>query len=145
MMIWTDIFYDPPPPKKSDDEPDPPPLPGMSYIEQDFAKDKVWTPLKGNSALVRTRSTTTRDRNLQFRGSFSTGFFLSFLQWKFFLFLQVFLCNLIRKWPQTVEKVARFRVERQAQNPVTSLAVRVISVPSKRVFVEAIVQASKRP
>mmetsp|Transcript_60226 Transcript_60226/g.111655 ORF Transcript_60226/g.111655 Transcript_60226/m.111655 type:complete len:768 (-) Transcript_60226:137-2440(-) len=41
MMIWTDIMHDPPPPKEKDDDPPPPPEPGMSYIEQDFAKDKV--------------------------------------------------------------------------------------------------------
>ena len=34
--------------------------------------------------------------------------FLNFLQWIFFPFLQVSLCNLERKWPQNVEKVARF-------------------------------------
>ena len=42
----------------------------------------------------RTRSTTTRDRNLQFRGSFSTGF-LNFLQ---------FLRSLVRKPPQMWRK-----------------------------------------
>mmetsp|Transcript_45598 Transcript_45598/g.105807 ORF Transcript_45598/g.105807 Transcript_45598/m.105807 type:complete len:771 (-) Transcript_45598:103-2415(-) len=41
MMIWTDIHHDPPPPKENEDDPPPPPLPGMAYIEQDFAKDKV--------------------------------------------------------------------------------------------------------
>ena len=57
--------------------------------------------------LFRARSATTSNRNLQFWGAVSTGFFY-FLHWIFFPFLQVFLCNLVRKSPQNVEKIARF-------------------------------------
>ena len=52
-----------------------------------------------------TRSTTTRDRNLQFRESFSTEF-LNFLQWIFSF--PGFMCKLAWKSPQNVEKIARF-------------------------------------
>ena len=41
--------------------------------------------------MIRSRSTTTRDRNLQFRGIFSNWIFLNSLQWICFLLLQV-LC-----------------------------------------------------
>ena len=56
---------------------------------------------------VRTRSTTTRDRNLQFRGSFSTGFFGIFFS-GFSCFSPGFLCNLVRNPSQSVEKIPRF-------------------------------------
>ena len=59
---------------------------------------------------VKTRSTTTRDRNLQFRGAVSTGI-SEFSPVDFFLVLQVYSasrCNLVRKLPQNVEKIARF-------------------------------------
>ena len=50
--------------------------------------------------MLRARSTTTRDRNLQFRVAVSTGFFeLS----------PGSLCNLERKSAQNVEKVAGFQ------------------------------------
>lgn len=39
MKLWTDIFYDPPPPHGENENP--PPEPGMSFIEQNFQKDKV--------------------------------------------------------------------------------------------------------
>ena len=51
--------------------------------------------------MFRTRSTTTRDRDLQFRGAVSTGLFFDFLQ-RISLFFQV------RNSPQNVEKLARF-------------------------------------
>ena len=77
---------------------------------------------------LRTRSTTTRDRNLQFRGAVSTGFFfVNFLRW-IFPFLQVD-CNLIRKSPQNVEKLPQFPGGEKEWNPGTSLAVMVFSVP----------------
>ena len=57
----------------------------------------------------RTSSTTTGDRNPQFWGPVSTGFLLNFLQWIFVIFLQVScVCNLVRKSPPNVEKIARF-------------------------------------
>ena len=56
---------------------------------------------------VRMRSSATRDRNLQLWGAASTGF-LNFLQWTFFSSFWGFLCNSERKWPQNVEKIARF-------------------------------------
>ena len=58
------------------------------------------------SIYVRTRSTTTRDRKLQFRGAVSTGFFSIFSS-GFFPFSPGSLCSLVRKWPQNVEKIAR--------------------------------------
>ena len=58
------------------------------------------------SLIIRTRSTTTRDRNLQFRGIFSTGSFES-SPVDFFPFSPGLLCSLVRKSPQNVEKFAR--------------------------------------
>ena len=60
--------------------------------------------LKMSSKPLKTRSTTTRDRNLQFRGNFSTGFFFGIFSRGFSPGL---LCTLVRKWPQNVEKIAR--------------------------------------
>ena len=50
------------------------------------------------------------------------------------------LCNLVRKTPQNVEKIARFPGGKKAQNPVTYLAVVVVSVPRENidVFVGAV-------
>ena len=59
------------------------------------------------SANFRTRSTTTRDRNLQFWGAVSTGFF-EFSPLDAFPFSPGLLCNLARKRLQNVEKIARF-------------------------------------
>ena len=50
-------------------------------------------------AIIRTRSTTTRDRNLQFRGTVSTRVFLNFLQWMIF-FDPVSLCSLVGNVPK---------------------------------------------
>ena len=55
-----------------------------------------------HSGHVRPRQ-SGRFRNLQFRGAVSS-FFLNFLQWIFFPFLQVHCENLVSKWPQNVEK-----------------------------------------
>ena len=57
---------------------------------------------------LRTRSTTTRDRNLQFRGAVSTGFFFFkiFSSGFYFLCSPGLLRNLVRKWPQNGEKIA---------------------------------------
>ena len=69
-----------------------------------FALEK----LTERSILIRARSTTTRDRNLQFRGAISTGFFFSFFSCGlFFAFSLGFLFNKGRKSPQNVEKIAR--------------------------------------
>ena len=54
---------------------------------------------------VRTRAPTTRDRNMHFRGAFSSGFFWIFVQW-IFSFSPGFVCNLVRNSPQNVEKFA---------------------------------------
>ena len=62
----------------------------------------------GRASKVRTRSTTTRDRSLQFRGSFSTGF-LEFSRVDFCSFFSAFsVCNLVRNFPQNVENIAPF-------------------------------------
>ena len=55
----------------------------------------------------RTRLTTTRDRNLQFWGAVSTGFF-EFSPVDFCHFSPGLLCNLVRKAPQNMENFARF-------------------------------------
>ena len=59
-------------------------------IAQKYKNDLKWptpkTPSK-KSEILRTRSTTTRDRNLQFRGAVSTGG------------SPVFMCNLVRRAP----------------------------------------------
>ena len=52
------------------------------------------------------RSTTTRDRNLQFRRNFSTRFF-EFSPVNVFPFSPGFMCKLVGKTPQNVEKIAR--------------------------------------
>ena len=54
------------------------------------------------SLAVRTRSTTTRDRNLQLRGAPSPPSEISSL------FSRSLLCNSVMKWSQNVEKIARF-------------------------------------
>ena len=59
--------------------------------------------------IARARSTTTRDRNLQFRGAVSAGFFGIFTSGSF-PFSPSFLCNLVRRSPPNVEKIARSRV-----------------------------------
>ena len=73
--------------------------------------------------MVRTRATTTRDRNLQFRGAVSTGG----SPLDFFAFSPVFMCNLVRRAPKNLEKVAKNPVEKIASNPVTSVAVMIFS------------------
>ena len=53
------------------------------------------------------------------------------LHWRlstgFFVFSPVFMCNLVRRAPQNLEKVAKNPVEKIASNPVTSVAVMVFS------------------
>ena len=65
---------------------------------------KVWKPISLLSNF-RARSTTTRDRNLQFRGAVSIDFLLSFPQWIFSLCLQV-LCV---QFSQEVGNCSTFR------------------------------------
>ena len=78
------------------------------------------------SAFIRTNSTTTRDRNLQFRGAVSTGG----SPLDFFAFSPGFMCNLVGRAPENLEKVGKNPVEKIASNPVTSVAVMVFSAPS---------------
>ena len=56
------------------------------------------------------------------------------LHWRlstgFFAFSPVFMCNLVRRAPQNLEKGAKNPVEKIASNPVTSVAVMVFSVLS---------------
>ena len=47
------------------------------------------------------------------------------LSTRFFVFSPVFMCNLVRRTPQNLEKVAKNPVEKIASNPVTSVAVMV--------------------
>ena len=98
-------------------------------ITPPFAPNKFWELMKHNSQekstppitpkysqiinwrnkdhlCFRTRSPTKRDRNLQFRGVVSTGFFSIFSS-GIFPFSPGLLCNLVRKRPQNVEKIAR--------------------------------------
>ena len=70
----------------------------------------------------RTSSTTTRDRNLQFRGAVSTGG--SPLIFCFFSSIYV---QFSKASPLKLEKVAKNPVEKIASNPVTSVAVTVFS------------------
>ena len=81
-----------------------------------------------DSPFFRTRFTTTRDRNQQ-RGNFSTGF-LKFSPVEFFPYSPGFLCELVMKSPEIVEKIARSPGEERAQNPVTSVAVMVFGGPN---------------
>ena len=67
----------------------------------------VFPPFRRLGDLSSGFLTTTRDRNLQFRGAVSTGFFLNFLQ-LIFSFSPGFLCNSVRNRPQNVQKLARF-------------------------------------
>ena len=57
------------------------------------------------------------------------------LHWRlstgFFAFSPVFMCNLVRRAPQNLEKVAKNPVEKIASNPVTSVAVMVFFGPEK--------------
>ena len=70
--------------------------------------------------------TTTRDRNLQFRGIFSTGF-LNFSSGLSSFFSRFSVC-LVRKLAQNVKKIAEF--PGGEKDVVTSLAVTVFSVPN---------------
>ena len=58
------------------------------------------------------------------------------LHWRlstgFFAFSPVFMCNLVRRAPQNLEKVAKNPVEKIASNPVTSVAVMVFSALTNR-------------
>ena len=67
---------------------------------------------------VRTRSTATRDRNLQLWGNFSTGF-VEFSPVDLFSVSQGFMCKFVGNRPKMWRKLPDF----QAQNPVTSVAV----------------------
>ena len=53
------------------------------------------------------------------------------LHWRlstgFFAFSPVFMCNLVRRAPENLEKVAKNPVEKIASDPVTSVAVMVFS------------------
>ena len=53
------------------------------------------------------------------------------LHWRlstgFFAFSPVFMCNLVRRAPQNLEKASKNPVEKIASNPVTSVAVMVFS------------------
>ena len=59
------------------------------------------------------------------------------LHWRlstgFFAFSPAFMCNLVRRAPQNLEKVAKNPVEKIASNPVTSVAVMVLSAPSETI------------
>ena len=67
---------------------------------------------------IRTRSTTTRDRNLQFRGAVSTGFLNFIHQWMFFTFSPGLLCNLvIRGRHGGVEKRGGWKTSRMTPLP----------------------------
>ena len=57
--------------------------------------------LKNQSQYLRIRSTRTRDRNLQFRGAVSTGISWVFSSVFSSCFSRFFLCNLVRKLPET--------------------------------------------
>ena len=60
------------------------------------------------------------------------------LHWRlstgFFVFSPVFMCNLVRRAPQNLEKVAKNPVEKIASNPVTSVAVMVFFGPERLKF-----------
>ena len=75
------------------------------------------------SAFLRTPSTTTRDRNLQFRGAFSTGFFLNFLHAVDFSPFSRFSVQFRKEITPNVDKIARFQAGENVQIPMTSLAV----------------------
>ena len=70
----------------------------------DLSEDRL---LFGELVAVRTRSTMTRDRNLQFRGN-SSSESVEFSPLDFFVaFSPGFLCNLVKASPQNVGKIAQ--------------------------------------
>ena len=73
--------------------------------------------------VLRTRSTTTRDRNLQFQGDVSTGFF-KFSPLDLFSLSPAFLCNSVRRFSPNVEKIARFLGGEESTDLVTSLTIK---------------------
>ena len=79
--------------------------------------------------MVRTRSTTTRDRNLRLRGAVSTGPFSNFLQRMFCSFSRLSVQFSQDIAPKCGQILPDFRVEKKAWNPVTSLVVMVFSIP----------------
>ena len=87
----------------------------------------------GGGAKIRTRSTTTRDRNLQFRGAVSTGG----SPLVFFSFLSSIYVQFSKTSPLNLEKVAKNPVEKFASNPVTSAAVMFFSA-LKKAYVEKV-------
>ena len=83
--------------------------------------------LFGDFPNFRIRSTTTRDRNLQFRGAISTGFFFNFPQWIFF-FSSRFSVQFGKEIaPKCGENCPVSGWRKKGQNPVTSLAAMVSS------------------
>ena len=60
------------------------------------------------------------------------------LHWRlstgFFAFSPIFMCNLVRRAPQNLEKIAKNPAEKIASNPVTSVAVMVFSALKKSIF-----------
>ena len=79
-------------------------------------KYDIWIccPLPPWGLLFRTRSTITRDRNLQFRGTVSTGFFLICSSGLYLHNLQVFCANQSEIGPKTWRKLPDFWLEKNA-------------------------------
>ena len=68
------------------------------------------------------------------------------LHWRlstgFFAFSPGSLCNLVRRAPQNLEKVAKNPVEKIASNPVTSVAVMVFLGPESHKFPQLVLKTS---
>ena len=72
--------------------------------------------------IVRTISTATRDRNLQFRGAVSTGG----SHWIFCSFSSIYVQFSKTSPLKSGEKVAKNPVEKIASNPVTSMTATMV-------------------
>ena len=82
------------------------------YSKQGSATSGGFGAFQTVSTFFRTHSTTTRDRNLQFRGAVSIGF-LEFSPVDFFPFLQVFCLTQQGNRPKMCRKLPGFRAEKK--------------------------------
>ena len=114
----------------------PPPFPWVSFLCRPAHVEK--------SRTEHTRSSLSQDKFDHDKGQ-KSAISGRRLHWRlstgFFAFSPVFVCNLVRRAPQNLEKVAKNPVEKITSNPVTSVAVMVISALIKRgpeIFLEGV-------
>ena len=117
-----------------------------SKFSESFSLDRYWSiecssctkPFKYPQIHFRTENTDQKGKNAcKYQDTFDhdkgqkSAISGRRLHWRlstgFFAFSPGSLCNLVRRAPQNLEKVAKNPVEKIASNPVTSVAVMVFS------------------